>query len=278
MMEPGTGFRMVRGGTVGAQGTAIMSKPLSLLLVAVLSSSLVACAEEATPIETSNDWSELAGRPSFELWKGADGQFRFHMMDETANVLISSQGYVSRLGALNGLVSVLDNGAYRALYVVKSAAGGGVYFDLLAANRNVIATSETFANAEAAEVEIQATMKATVAYVEAWENGTGARYALKLDAGGQWYFTLYAKNGESVLRSERYLDEAAALNGMFSVADNGKTAARYQVKQGASGKWYFVLTATNGQVIGTSEMYSSKYNAERGRDAVIALVPQVALL
>lgn len=255
-----------------------MSKPLSLLLAAVLSSSIVACAEEAPPVETSNDWSALEGRPSFELWKGADGQFRFHMMDETANVLISSQGYVSRLGALNGLVSVLDNGAYRALYVVKNAPEGGVYFDLLAANRNVIATSETFATAEEAEVEIEATMKATVAYVEAWENGTGARYALKLDAGGQWYFTLYAKNGESVLRSERYLNEAGALNGIFSVADNGKNLARYQVKQGASGQWYFVLTATNGQVIGTSEMYSSKYNAERGRDAVIALVPQVPLL
>lgn len=252
-------------------------KTLSMMFAMVVASALVGCAEEVAPVETGSDWSELAGRPSFELWKGADGQFRFRLMDETANELVASQGYVSRLGALNGLVSVLDNGAYRGQFVVKTGASG-VYFDLLAANRNVIATSETFASAAAAEAEIEATMKAVVAYVEAWESGTGARYALKLDAGGQWYFTLYAKNGEAVLRSERYLEEAGALNGIFSVADNGKNAARYQVKQGASGKWYFVLTATNGQIIGTSELYASKYNAERGRDAVIALIPQVALL
>jgi uncharacterized protein YegP (UPF0339 family) len=255
-----------------------MSK-LSLLLAAVLSSStLVACAAEEPTIETSNDWSELAGRPSFELWKGTDGNFRFHLMDETAEILVSSQGYVSRLGALNGLVSVLDNGAYRAQFAVETAVDGSTYFNLLAANKQVIGTSETHATVAETEAEIAATMKAVTDYVEAWEKGTGARYSLKLDAGGQWYFTLYARNGEAVLRSERYLDEAAALNGMFSVADNGAKLARYQVKQGASGKWYFVLTATNGQVIGTSETYASKYNAERGRDAVIALVPQVSLL
>lgn len=254
-----------------------MSKPLSLLLAAVLSTSALACATDDTTVTTDDDWSELAARPSFDLWKGTDGQFRFNLLSATADVLVSSEGYVSRMGALNGLVSVLDNGAYRGSYEVKTAANGGTYFNLLAANKQIIGTSQVHATAAQADADLAATMGAVVAYVEAWENGTGARYSLKLDAGGQWYFTLHAKNGASVLRSERYLDEAGALNGVFSVADNGKTKARYVVKQGASG-WYFVLTATNGQVIGTSETYSTKQNAERGRDAVIALVPQVAVL
>ena len=36
--------------------------------------------------------------------------------------------------------------------------------------------------------------------------------------------------------------------------------------------------APNNRVIATSEVYSSKYNAERARDAIIALLPAVELL
>jgi uncharacterized protein YegP (UPF0339 family) len=255
-----------------------MSKALSLLLLATLSASVLACTADAADPVTENDWSELASRPSFDLYKDAGGQFRFNLLSSTADVLVSSQGYVTRLGALNGLVSVLDNGAYRASYDVKTAANGGTYFNLLAANKQVIATSQVYATAALADADVTRTMGAVVAYVEAWEHGTGARFALKLDAGGQWYFNLHAKNGAIVLRSERYETEAAALNGIFSVSENGASATRYAVKSGASGKYYFVLTATNGQVIGTSEMSGRKADAERGRDAVIALVPQVSIL
>lgn len=250
---------------------------MKTMLVAMMTMAVMGCAVEETEV-TENDWAALESRPSFDLYKDAGGQFRFNLMTPTAEVLVSSQGYVTRLGALGGLLSVLDNGTYRALYDVKTAADGSVYFNMLAANRNVIATSETYASAAEAEAEIERTIATVGQYVQAWDAATGARYSIKLDAGGQWYFGLYAKNGELVLRSERYLTEAAALNGAFSVADNGASLARYQVKATASGKYYFVLTATNGQVIGTSEMYTSKYNAERGRNAVIALVPQVPLL
>lgn len=249
----------------------------TMLLVA-MTMAVMGCAVEETEVVTENDWAALESRPSFDLYTDAGGQFRFNLMTPTADVLVSSQGYVTRLGALGGLLSVLDNGGDRALYDVKTAVDGSVYFNLMAANRNVIATSETYATAAEAEADVARTIATVGQYVQAWESAAGARYSVKLDAGGQWYFGLYAKNGALVLRSERYLTEAAALNGAFSVADNGATAARYQIKATASGKYYFVLTATNGQVIGTSEMYSSKYNAERGRDAVMALVPQVPLL
>jgi len=251
----------------------------ALLLASFLATSAVACtAEDDATIETGSDWSELAARPSFDLWKGSDGQFRFHLVDAHAAVLVTSEGYATRLGALNGLVSVLDNGAYAANFEVKTGAGGGAYFNLKAANKQIIATSQTYATAALANADVAATTAAVVAYVEAWDKSTGARFALKLDAGGQWYFNLYAKNGALVLRSERYTTEAGALNGIFSVADNGTAKARYLVKAGAGGSYYFVLTATNGQIIGTSESYATKQNAERARDAVIALLPQVALL
>ena len=80
-----------------------------------------------------------------------------------------------------------------------------------------------------------------------------------------------------MLRSQGYSDEANALNGAFSVAEYGVSPAAYKINQTTTG-FYFNVMAPNNRVIGTSEIYSSKYNAERARDAVIALLPTVELL
>lgn len=39
---------------------------------------------------------------------------------------------------------------------------------------------------------------------------------------------------------------------------------QFQLKQAKNDKYYFVLTAKNGQVIAQSEMYNSKASAENG--------------
>jgi uncharacterized protein YegP (UPF0339 family) len=259
-----------------------MSKLLVPALAALLlSSSLLACATETDdPTEAASalSWSDISSRPSFELWKGDDGQFRFQLLDAHAEVLASSQGYSSRGNALNGLLSVVDNGRSPSQYKVALAAEGGAYFNLLAANRAVIATSDRYADVAAAQAHVSTTITAVAAYTAAWDTATGARFAIHQDVGGKYYFNLHAKNGEIVLHSERYDGKAAALNGAFSVADNGVTKARYQVLAANGGGYYLNLTATNGQIIATSEVYSSKSNAERARDSIIALLPQVALL
>jgi uncharacterized protein YegP (UPF0339 family) len=75
-----------------------------------------------------------------------------------------------------------------------------------------------------------------------------------------------------------YATEASALNGAFSVTDNGTTAARYAIAQTNDGRWYFDLTSPNGQVIATGQPYTTKSSATHARDAIIALVPTVAIL
>ena len=50
--------------------------------------------------------------------------------------------------------------------------------------------------------------------------------------------------------------------------DNGENVARYELRESSNGQHYFVLEARNGRVTGTSEMYSTAYNAQRGADAV----------
>jgi hypothetical protein len=81
---------------------------------------------------------------------------------------------------------------------------------------------------------------------------------------GKHYFKLKAGNGEVILTSQGYKAEKDRDNGVESVRKNSKVEARFQTKTATNGKHYFVLTATNGQVIGTSQMYKSESGCANG--------------
>ena len=87
-----------------------------------------------------------------------------------------------------------------------------------------------------------------------------------------YYFNLTAGNGESVLRSQGYTKLASAQGGVASVLANGNDKRNFDVREATNGDWYFNLVAGNGEIIGTSELYASKSNAERGARSVRALV------
>lgn len=246
---------------------------LALVLVAGL---LPGCAADTEEPGTSS--GALTEHASFDVFVGADGEHYFELNGSDGALILGSEGYSSRTAALHGLLSVVDNGVYAGLYRVVDQADGQAYFVLRAANYEDIAASPLFASHDAAAAGISAAVQTMNDYQEWLANRTGARFEVFRGADGRFYFNLHAANGEIVLRSQGYALEESAWNGCFSVADNGTKVARYDVRQAANGQWYFNLTATNGQVIGTSELYVSKYNAERGRNGVIALLPTVDVL
>lgn len=215
-------------------------------------------------------------RPSFELWQASDG-WRFQFVSASDEVLLDSQAYSTRVAALNGVLAVIENGVDAASYQLVDIANGTT-LALRAANHATIGDGGVYESHAAAEAARDASIDAVVAYQDWQANRTGSRFDVFTATNGRFYFRLRAGNGGIVLQSQGYATEESALGGTFSVADFGTSAARYDVRQATSGQWYFNLTASNGQVIGTSEMYASRYNAERGRDAIIALLPSVELL
>jgi len=94
---------------------------------------------------------------------------------------------------------------------------------------------------------------------------------------GQFYFHLLAGNGQKVLQSEGYSRFASSQAGITSVQVNGINEQRYLLREANDGSWYFLLTASNGQIIGISEMYVSKSNAQAGIAAVIEVVKNTNL-
>ena len=80
-----------------------------------------------------------------------------------------------------------------------------------------------------------------------------ARYELKAGKSGKVMFNLLSANSQVVLTSETYETKKAAQNGIKSVAKNAANEKRFEVKTAKDGQFYFVLKATNGEVIGKSD-------------------------
>jgi len=94
----------------------------------------------------------------------------------------------------------------------------------------------------------------------------------------QFVFNLKAAgNFETILTSERYTQKAGATNGIQAVRDNAAIDARYERKSSSAHQPYFVLKAGNGEVIGTSEMYSSVAARDNGIAAVNSSAPSASL-
>lgn len=95
-----------------------------------------------------------------------------------------------------------------------------------------------------------------------------SRYLLTGPSGGQYHFVLKAGNGETILTGERYTTKAGANNGIQSVKTNSSIDARYVRKNATNGKPMFNLKAANGEIIGSSETYSSDAAREGGITSV----------
>ena len=94
------------------------------------------------------------------------------------------------------------------------------------------------------------------------------KFVIKKRSNGEFQFSLHAGNGQVILSSEGYASKAGCENGISSVRNHAQNEANFDRKIASNGKPYFNLKASNGQIIGTSEMYEST----SGRDAGIASV------
>ena len=98
------------------------------------------------------------------------------------------------------------------------------------------------------------------------------KFVIPTRTNGEYQFNLKAGNGQTILTSEGYTTKQNCKNGIESVQVNSQFDSRFDRKNSKNGKFYFNLKASNGQIIGTSEMYES----ESGRDNGISSVKQNA--
>ena len=90
----------------------------------------------------------------------------------------------------------------------------------------------------------------------------------------EFQFVLKAGNGQVILASEGYTTKAACENGIESVRKNSQIDERFDKLEAKNGNPYFNLKASNGQIIGSSEMYESVAARDNGIESVKKNAPE----
>ena len=87
----------------------------------------------------------------YEVSKTSNGQFRFVLKAANAETILASEHYTTRSAADNGIASVQKNSPLDERYEKKTTKDGHPYFNLKAANHEIIGSSEAYSSEAARE-------------------------------------------------------------------------------------------------------------------------------
>lgn len=90
----------------------------------------------------------------YELSKSSDGQFHFVLKAGNAETILTSERYTTKVAAQNGIASVQTNSPLDERYARLMASNGKAYFNLKAANSQVIGTSQMYATSQSRDAGI----------------------------------------------------------------------------------------------------------------------------
>lgn len=103
------------------------------------------------------------------------------------------------------------------------------------------------------------------------------KFSIKTRINGDFQFNLKAGNGEVILTSQGYSSKQACEGGIASVKTNAPLDRQYHRLEAKDGSPYFNLVAGNGEIIGTSEMYSGTSARDNGIESVKKNAPEAII-
>ena len=95
----------------------------------------------------------------FELTKSEKGQFHFHLKAGNGEIILSSEMYESKQAALNGIASVQTNAPHEERFDRKTNKADKPYFNLKAANHQIIGSSQAYTSEESRDKGIESVKK-----------------------------------------------------------------------------------------------------------------------
>jgi len=101
----------------------------------------------------------------FEIKATSDGRFHFVLKAANGAVVLSSQMYAAKASAKEGVESVKNNATHDERYTRETSSKGEPYFSLVAANHQVVGTSQMYASASSRDEGI-ASVKANAPKAE----------------------------------------------------------------------------------------------------------------
>lgn len=95
----------------------------------------------------------------FEITTRTNGEFQFNLKAANHQIILTSQGYSTRAGCENGIASVRENAQVDSNFERNKSANEKHYFNLKAANGQIIGTSEMYESTSSMENGIASVMK-----------------------------------------------------------------------------------------------------------------------
>jgi len=95
----------------------------------------------------------------FVITTRKDGDFQFNLKAGNGQVILTSQGYASKSGCENGIESVRKNSQNDGAFERNESKNGKFYFNLKAANGQIIGSSEMYESKSACENGIESVKK-----------------------------------------------------------------------------------------------------------------------
>ncbi|MDF9831415.1 uncharacterized protein YegP (UPF0339 family) [Parabacteroides sp. PF5-6] len=105
-----------------------------------------------------------------------------------------------------------------------------------------------------------------------------AKFEITKRKNGEFQFNLKASNGEIILTSEGYVAKYSCKKGIESVRKNSQNEKRFEKKVAKDNRVFFNLKSSNGQIVGTSEMYNSQAAMNNGIASVKKNAPEAVVV
>ncbi|MFA9190260.1 YegP family protein [Flavobacterium sp. FZUC8N2.13] len=98
----------------------------------------------------------------FVITKRANGEFQFNLKAGNGQTILASEGYTTKTACDNGIESVRKNAPEDGRYDRKESSNGKPYFNLKAANGQIIGSSEMYESVASRENGIESVKKNAV--------------------------------------------------------------------------------------------------------------------
>jgi uncharacterized protein YegP (UPF0339 family) len=95
----------------------------------------------------------------FVITTRSNGEFQFNLKADNSQIILTSEGYTTKAACENGIESVKKNATEDSRFDRKKSSNGKDYFNLKAANSQIIGSSEMYESSSSMENGIASVKK-----------------------------------------------------------------------------------------------------------------------
>lgn len=247
-----------------------------------------------TEVMSHEELKRIKNQGKYEIYPEA-GLFKYRLKASNGEILLVSNGYLSREGAAVGIETLKKNIPLNMFEIVTDKNGYSQY-RLFTANRSrVVAYGEFYDSDSQAESAIASTfrfglsdrivqldsivedeVREEVAPLGAVDELSGGKVELLRD-NGRWVGQLKANNGEVLFVTDSYSTKNTLLVGLQSIKA-GVAKSNFRILWDKQFRYQFKLYTDNNQQLLVGQTYSTKESALNAMESVRRFMPQARIV